>query len=147
MTETQNDYDDKSNYAEDLYRVEEGCFVLYKPKKPIKGGIWDFYKINITENFFIKIHDDVEFDCPDVNPKWVGTIITRDRGSFPFIVEINEFSDTPKIAKFLLRSAGSAVRFGDNLKYLKTAIQKANNDVRHCKCLDLDEFIEHYSRV
>jgi hypothetical protein len=143
----ENDYSEKVNFTNDLYTIEEGRFVLYKHKKPFEG-IWEHIKINVTENFFIKIHDYVEFSCSDVNPRWVGTIITRDRGEFPFIVEIIEFSDTPKIAKFLLRSAGSSARFDNStLKYLKTAIQKTNNDICYQKCSDLDEFVRQYSRA
>ena len=100
------------------YAVEEGRFMLYECKNKIKDGKLSPEKIasQITDNFYIILDEDVEFDNGiEMVHKWRGRIIVNESREFKFDIDARLFANPQDMAKILVGIGGAKVVF-DNAK-------------------------------
>jgi hypothetical protein len=101
------------------YEIEEGRFMVYDHKTQIRNGesVWEEYGYPITDNFHIKIDEDIGFDDGiEKIRKWRGSIIVKGRNQeHPFDVDGRLFANPQDMSKLLIGIAGTQVSF-DNSK-------------------------------
>lgn len=107
------------------YEVEDGKFMVYESK--LQGdGIWKEYGRSLTDNFYIVIDADIEFDDGiEKIHKYQGRIIVNNGASeFKFDVDSRLFATPQDMAKVLSNIGGAKVVFdNNNLKDIRIAMQ------------------------
>jgi hypothetical protein len=118
--------DEPLRTPEKRYAIEDGRFMLYENKGHLENGemVWKEYGISITDNFYIVIDEDVEFDDGiEKIHRWQGKIIVKDRSQeYPFDVDGRLFANSQDMSKLLIGIAGTQVSFDNNkLKDIRNA--------------------------
>lgn len=118
--------DEPLRTPEKRYAIEDGRFMLYENKGHLENGemVWKEYGISITDNFYIVIDEDVEFDDGiEKIHKWQGKIIVKGRSQeYPFDVDGRLFANSQDMSKLLIGIAGTQVSFDNNkLKDIRNA--------------------------
>ena len=121
------------------YAVEDGRFMVYENKKSINKGVetWNEQGSSITDNFFIVIDEDIEFDDGiEKTHRYRGSIII-DHGAvtFKFDEDSRVFATPQEMSKILSNIGGIDVIFDNyNLKDVRIAMQWTSKDsVKKCK--------------
>lgn len=110
------------------YVIEDGHFMIYESKKKIENGkeVWQEYGRPITDNFYIVIDTNIEFDDGvEKIHKYRGRIIV-DNGAneFKFDADSRLFANPQDMAKLLSNVGGAKVIFdNNNLKDIRIATQ------------------------
>jgi len=114
------------------YAVEEGRFMLYESKSRVKRGemVWEEVGYPITDNFYIILDEDVEFDDGiEKIHKWRGRIIVDNNKDYGFKFDIDGrlFANPQDMAKVLTGVGGARVVFDNSkLKDIRNAMQKTS---------------------
>lgn len=107
------------------YAIEDGRFMCYENK--LQGnGVWKEYGRPITDNFYIVIDTDIEFDDGvEKIHKYRGRIVVDNGASeFKFDVDSRLFATPQDMAKLLSNIGGAKVVFdNNNLKDIRIAMQ------------------------
>lgn len=110
------------------YAIEDGRFMVYESKAHIDNGemIWKEHGRAITDNFYIVIDEDVEFDDGiEKIHKYRGRIIVNNGANeFKFNVDSRLFATPQEMAKILSNIGGAKVVFDNrNLMDIRNATQ------------------------
>lgn len=123
---------DSTQTPSSRYVIEEGRFIVYKSKSQIRDGemVWVEYGLPITENFYMVIDEDIEFDDGSEKiHKYIGRIIVDESKEFKFDVDSRSFATPQEMAKVLSNIGGSDVIFdNNNLKDVRIAMQWTSKD-------------------
>ena len=99
------------------YEVEDDRFVLYENKQSVTDGglVWKEVSIPITDNFYIQIDKDIEFDNGiEKIRKWEGTLIAHGGYKFDFNIDATTFATPADMSKALINIAGAQITFDNN---------------------------------
>ena len=110
------------------YAVEEGRFMVYESKLKVEDGkeIWAERGRSITDDFYIALDEDVEFDDGiEKVHKYRGRIIVNNGANeFKFDVDSRLFATSQDMAKTLSNIGGAKVVFDNSqLKDIRIAMQ------------------------
>ena len=123
--------------ARKYYIVADGRFVMQELKipPPDSGKVWDVVNINLTDNFFCVIDENVTINdgIERVN-KWRGRIIVDGGSPFEKTYKFDEISSNfvnpSDFGKVLLDSGGAEVVFeNQKLQMIRVAMQKTSQPI------------------
>lgn len=119
------------------YLVEDGRFVMQELKipPPDSGKVWDTINIDLTDNFFVVIDEDITFNngIDKVN-RWKGRIIVDGGTSFEQVFKFDEvssmFVNPSDFGKVLFNAGGAKVAYeSPKLQMIRLAMQKTSTPI------------------
>lgn len=114
------------------YVVEDGRFMMYENKMNTnaknESEVWKEFGRDITENFYIVIDENVEFDDGMTKThRYRGRVIVNNGiNEFEFDEDAKSFSSNLEMGRVLSDIGGADVIFADNAKEVRAAMQSTS---------------------